>query len=132
MKKFLLSLMVLVMFTPSLACAKFMDAQKSQKPHMAMAGMAEGMPCCPKSDQKSDRGAMLFKDCAQIDLQHMNDAPLLKKAGIVKILPYLLPQDLIAGNFAVSRALLIHGPPDPPEIFRSYPPIFLATQRLRI
>jgi len=135
MKKFLLSLLILVMLTPGLACAKFMDNQKSpgQKPHMAMAGMAKGMPYCPKPGQKSDMGTLLFKDCAKIDLQQVNDAPSLKKVDIVKIsFPYILPQDLTAGNFAVSKGLLIRGPPGPPEIFRSYPPIFLATQRLRV
>jgi len=111
-----------------------MDSQKSPKPHMAMAGMAKDMPCCPESDQKSgDMSAMFFKDCAKIDLQHVNDAPLLKKVDLVKISPpYILAQDLIADSFAISGDRLIRGPPDPPEIFRSYPPIFLATQRLRI
>lgn len=129
MKKVLLSLLILVMFTPSLACAQFMQVKK---PHMAMAGMAKDMPCCPKSAQKSDMGGMLFKDCAKIDLQHTTDAPLLKKVEIVKIPPYILPQDVTAHSFGVLQARLIRGPPDPPEIFRSYPPIFLTTQRLRI
>lgn len=100
---------------------------------MSMAGMAKEMPCCPKSDQKSDdMSTMLFKDCAKIDLQQAGDTPLLKKVDIVKVSPYILPQDLIAANFELSQAHLIRGPPDPPEIFRSYPPIFLTTQRLRI
>lgn len=129
MKKFLLSLLILVMFTPSLACAQFMQMQK---PHMAMAGMAEDMPCCPKSAQKSDMGGMLFKDCAKIDLQHTSDAPLLKKVDIVKASPYILPQDVMVQNYGLMQAHLIRGLPDPPEIFRTYPPIFLATQRLRI
>jgi hypothetical protein len=134
MKKFLLSLLVLVMLTPGLACAKFVDNQKSQKPHMAMAGMAKEMPCCPESDQKSgDISTMFFKDCAKIDLQHVKDGPLLKKVDLVKISPpYILAQDLTADNLAISGDRLIHDPPDPPEIFQSYPPIFLATLRLRI
>ena len=129
MKKFLLTLLVFVMLTPGLACAGVMG---NAKPHMAMAGMAKEMPCCPKSDQKSDMGGMLLKDCAKIDLQHVGDSLLLKKVDVVKISPYILPQDLIAVNFEPSQALSIRGPPDPPEIFRSYPPIFLTTQRLRI
>jgi len=75
---------------------------------------------------------MLFKDCAKIDLQHATDAPLPKKVDIVKISPYILPQALIADSFAISTGLLVHDPPALPDIFRSYPPIFLATQRLRI
>lgn len=133
MKNFLLSLLVLVMFTPSLACAGFMDNPQSKKPPMAMAGMAKEMPCCPKSTQKSDgMGTMLFKDCAKIDLQHVGDSLLLKKVDFVEISLYILPQDLIGANFELSQAHLIRGPPDSPEIFRSYPPIFLTTQRLRI
>ncbi|MBI3442094.1 MAG: hypothetical protein HY052_09900 [Proteobacteria bacterium] len=129
MKKFLLTLLVFVMFTPSLSCAQFMQ---TQKPHMAMAGMAKDMPCCPKADQKSDMGTKFFKDCAKIDLQQAGDGLLLKKVDSVQASPYILPQDLIAAQFEFSRAHFIHGPPDPPEIFRSYPPIFLTTQRLRI
>lgn len=128
MKRFLLSLLVLVMFTPSLACAQFMQAQK---PHMEMAGMAKSMPCCPKETQKSDMGGMLFKDCAKIDLQHATDAPLLKKADIAKISPYILPPAVAAHSYGTMQARLIRGPP-PPEITGSYPPVFLATQRLRI
>lgn len=126
MKRFLLSLLVFVMLTPGLACAQFMHGQKQ---HTSMVGMVKKMPCCPKSECP---GTKLFKDCAKIDLQHATDVPLLKKAEITKILPYILPQDHLAGNLVASRGLLIHGPPDPPEIFRSYPPVFLATQRLRI
>lgn len=131
MKKFLLSLLVLVMFTPSLSCAQFMH---EQKPQMAMAGMAKDMPCCPKPDQKKSDcpDTMLFKDCAGIDLQHVTDLPLLKKVDVVKISPYILPQDVMAQSYGLMQAHLIRGPPDPPEIFRSYPPIFLTTQRLRI
>ena len=132
MKKFLLSLLVLVMFTPSLACAGFMDGQKSLKPHMAMSAAAREMPCCPKNTQKPDMGGMLFKDCAKIDLQHADNTPLLKKVDIVKVSPYILPQDMIAESLGILQAHLIRSPPDPPEIFRSYPPIFLVTQRLRI
>ncbi|MFH1157640.1 MAG: hypothetical protein V1721_01955 [Pseudomonadota bacterium] len=135
MKKFLLSLLVFVMLTPGLACAGFMDYQKSngQKPHMTMAGMAKEMPCCPEDDQKSDIGTMLFKDCAKIDLQHVNGAPLLKKVDIVKIsIPYILSQDMAPDYFSVSKGVPIHGPPERTEVFQSYPPIFLATQRLRI
>jgi hypothetical protein len=129
MRKFVFSLLILVMLTPGLACAGFMG---DQKPHMAMAGMADDMPCCPQSAQKSDMGGMFFKDCAKIDLQHVGDGLLLKKADIVKVSPYILPQDIIAGHFSLLRVRLIRGPPDPSEIFRSYPPVFLATRRLRI
>jgi len=72
---------------------------------------------------------MLFKDCAKVDLQHVNDSGLIKKTDIAKM---ALPQDLTAGSFGGLQASLIRGQTDPPEIFRSYPPIFLATQRLRI
>ncbi len=131
MKRFILSLLVLVMFTPSLACAKFMDHQKTPQPHMTMMASAQGMPCCPEANQKSDAGTRLFKDCAKIDLQHVGDVSLLKKADSANV-PYILPQVLTADNLAISKGLLMHGPPALAENFRSYPPVFLATQRLRI
>lgn len=98
---------------------------------MSMAGMTQEMPCCPQDVQKSDMSGMLFKDCAKIDLQHVADALLLKKVDITKISPYILPHDLIA-DVRLSQARFIRGPPNPPEISGSYPPIFLITQRLRI
>jgi hypothetical protein len=128
MKRLLLSLLVFVMFTPGLSCAKVMH---HQNPHRAMTGMMKDMPCCPKDDQKSEPGTMLFKDCAKIDLQHVGDASLLKKADVDKIIPYIVPRNLAAAGFVLTPARYIHGP-EPPEIAGSYPPVFLATQRLRI
>jgi hypothetical protein len=130
MKNFLLTLLVFVMLTPGLACAKMMPHENA---HKAMAGMAKGMHCCPEPEHQSDMGTMLFKDCAKIDLQYVGDSQLLEKTDIVKAaLPYSLAQDRIAGNLVPSQARFIRGPPDPPEVFSSYPPIFLTTQRLRI
>lgn len=132
MKKFLLTLLILVMFTPSLACAQFMQPQTQKQQRMAMADMAKDMPCCPEDVQKSDMSGMLFKDCAKVDLQHVNDAPLLKKVDTGKVSPYILPQEVMTEGFGFSHGRLIRGPPDPPEIIGSYPPIFLTTLRLRI
>jgi hypothetical protein len=130
MKNFLLTLLVFVMLTPGLACANMMSRGST---HRVTAEMAKGMPCCPESEHKSDMGTMLLKDCAKIDLQHVGDSLLLQKTDIVKAaLPSILAQDRIAGNLLPSQARFIRGPPDPSEGFRSSPPIFLTTQRLRI
>src|ERR1035437_5702075 len=109
MKKVLLTLLIFVMHTPGLACAQFMQPQKA---HMAMAGMAKNMPCCPKPSQKDCPGGMFFKDCMKVDLQQVGDSLLLKKVDVVKIIPYMMPQDQIADNLSVSKSLQIHGPPD--------------------
>lgn len=130
MKNFLLTLLIFAMFTPGLACAQFMQPHKT---HMSMAGTMRDMPCCPKPAQKECPGGMFFKDCMKIDLQHTTDAPLVKKTDIVKIVPYILPQDVMVHSFGILQASLIRGPPDPPEIASlSSLPIFLTTQRLRI
>ena len=133
MRRFVLSFLVLVMFTPGLACANLMH-NTSQSKAPSHHEMGKDMPCCPKkSAEKSDMGTMLFKDCAKIDLQSAGDGALLKKAEIVKADPsYVLSHDLIIGRPGTAKTLLIRGPPDPPEILSSYPPVFLATQRLRV
>ncbi len=129
MRNFLLTLLVFVMLTPGLACAGFMD---NQKPSMAMAGLSKGMPCCPKSDPQSDMGTKLFKDCAKIDLQHADNAPLLKKSDIAKVfLPVIGTQD--QSNAFSPASLEIRGsPPERLSASETHPPILLSFGRLRI
>jgi hypothetical protein len=128
MKRFLLSLMVLVMFTPGLACAQFMQHQQSH-----MAGMAKDMPCCPKP-KLPDCAGMLFKDCMKIDLQHTADTLLLKKQVPVKYgfdFATLVISPLAA---SIVEANAARAPPFERSLGVSQTnlPVFLATQRLRI
>jgi len=130
MKHFLLSLMVLMMLTPGLACARFMPHHKASAPHMHMA---KDMPCCPKQKTPPCDGTMLFKDCMHIDLQHTVDAPLLKKADIQKYTPALFLSDAFGRGFNVMASRTARGPPpDRQAVLAESQPVYLATLRLRI
>jgi hypothetical protein len=130
MKRFLVSLLMLVMVTPSLACGPFLCAGKA---HAAAISM-QGMPCHDMSTkQKQSNGPMLFKDCSHIDLQTSGDATVLKKpdfrsyaiafiTAVSATQPLLLPSGLKT----------IRGPPEWVELSQAYPPLYLTTQRLRI
>jgi hypothetical protein len=124
MENFILSLLVFVMLTPGLACAQFMGHQKPF--------MAKEMPCRPDHEKSPDVGAAFFKDCAKIDLQHADNAPLLKKPDIAKVFfPFVYAQRL--GNSLSSVGLAIRGPPlGRLSASETHPPILLYSQRLRI
>lgn len=127
MKRFLLSLMVLVMLTPGLACAQFMPQQKAVAAHAQMPG---DMPCCPKPKVPHCHG-LFMKDCMHIDMYHSTGAPLLKKVDIKKYSPALVLSDSRQGfTIAVNRA--VHDPPERQSAFAEPQPVYLATLRLRI
>jgi hypothetical protein len=126
MKRFLLSLMVLVMLTPGLACAQFMDNHK--------APMAKTMSDCPKSKTSPEKGMTFFKDCLKVDLQQASSAPLLKNPDIAKhSFPFV---QVLALNkeFSSPGNHAARGPPFEGRLSLSGTqlPIFLMTQRLRI
>jgi len=131
MRRFILSLMVLIMFTPGLACAQFMQHQQ-QQPHMAQ--MAKDMPCCPKPAQKDCPGGMFFKDCMKIDLLHASDAPILKKVDIAKHTFPVVQILALNESFCFISNSTARGPPFErlSGLSETHLPIFLATQRLRI
>lgn len=120
--------MVLVMFTPGLACAKYMNHHPAP-----VTSMEKGMPCCP--EQKTpDCGATFFKDCMKVDLQHLDSAAVLKKQDLMKQDYSLTTLPSLQQPAAIAEANTARGPPftrslgiAPVNI-----PIFLATQRLRI
>jgi hypothetical protein len=131
MKNFLLSFMILVMFTPGLSCAQFMDHHPDS---MTKNSMSKNMPCCPKSKNSSGMDVPLFKDCMKIDLQQAHGPQFLKKVDVEKkTFPFIQTQAL-KKEFS---PLQNRGARDPPFAWRTslsetYPPVFLATQRLRI
>jgi hypothetical protein len=134
MKRLLLSLLVVAMLLPGLACGSMPCAQaagmKKMQHHMAMK-----MPCshCPKEKPNLHKDIMLMGDCSHTTLQ---------TAGTQSLLPALdlLHHDFIAvidmprpAQLALSGLYTIRGPPDgtaPPGA--AYPPLFLSTLRLRI
>ncbi|MBI1216210.1 MAG: hypothetical protein GC185_10395 [Alphaproteobacteria bacterium] len=134
MKRLLLTLLVIAMLMPGLACAA-MPCAKTMGAKTAPRHMAMKMPCshCPKEKTTQHKDIMLMGDCSHTTLQ---------TAGTQSLLPALelLHHDFIAAidmpqedQIALSGPYAIRGPPDgtaPPGA--TYPPLFLSTLRLRI
>lgn len=123
MKRLLLTLMVLMMLTPSLACAGIM-CQPMSKP-----ASAADMPCCPKNLKET--GVKFFKDCAGIDLQIVSDHVSLNKQ-VFQSHDLFVMADFPRLEFRTTTSQ--HGIRAPPLEYErsSFPPIYLSTQRLRI
>lgn len=116
MKRLLFSLLILVMLTPSLACAEVMHVKKPK-------------PCPMHMDQEQDAELMFFKDCAKLDLLQGGGDTVLKQ-------PVLSLQDFVfttvdACAVPVRHALGLTPVRGPPPT-TAYPPVFLNTLRLRI
>jgi hypothetical protein len=123
MKRLLLTLMMLVMLTPSLACAKIC-CPDSPKP-----SPSKEMPC-HHQDKKSSE-IKFMKDCAQIDLQGVADQSLVKKQ-LVQADDFFIPIEAAAIPF--NHAVASHGIRAPPRRLGNFSPlpVYLSTQRLRI
>lgn len=124
MKRIILTLLVLAMFLPGLACAKILD----HAPTKQMEGMEN---CHGMKDKSPSNGVMLFKDCMKSDLQTASDYPVIKKQVLEKqvfFIPVILQSLISFRGKANSQST------GPPHHFAalSYPPVFLTTLRLRI
>lgn len=134
MKKILLSLLMLIMLTPSLACGAMMIcAGKAQ----AAAPVEQNKPCHGHKDTGRDsdqsKKVMLFKDCTKADLFNSGDHANLQVpdnngktffVAWVAIIPDY--------NFAPVAAHAIRGPPpDWPDLSQTQTSILLTTQRFR-
>ena len=126
--------MMLIMLTPSLACAMPVCADEAQ-------AAATEQPCAGHSGhhdsgKKADTGkgkVNLLKDCMGLDLQ-VADAPVLKKADTGPSLSFIIISDTSALSIRASRDTGgIRGPP-PDGLFLSQtqPSIILITQRFLI
>ena len=125
MKRILMTLMVLVMLTPSLACANLLCCvtQKQEAP-------AQDMPCHKQEKQKSD--VMFMKDCAKIDLQAATDVTFVKKQISQPHDLFVQADDVLRSPVNDVAAVGIRGPPRDIVLASSSPPVYLATLRLRI
>jgi hypothetical protein len=116
MKRLLFSLLILVMLTPSLACAGIMHVKKPE-------------PCPMHMDQGKNTEVMFFKDCAKLDLLQSGGDVVLKQpdfsAPDYSFVPVTSPAWHDASGFGLSP---VRGPP----VTAAYPPVFLNTLRLRI
>lgn len=125
MKRLLLTLLVLIMLTPSLACADFMD----YCPPEQNTSQSQEMPCHKQGKKSPD--IKFMKDCAQVDLQGVADHVFFKKQ-------FSQAHDLfvvvVASQFSpatITRNNGIRAPPLDYGLF-SLSPVYLSTQRLRI
>lgn len=131
MKRILYVLMMLVMFTPSLACAATICAtmgQNDQSRHV------QEKPCHGDTQQNSDKsGLMFFKDCTNVDLGQIDDDRTVQKPDfqIDKVVYSPRAFDDPSG-FSVEEPNHIRGPPFAIVSVSSYPPPYMTTLRLRI
>ncbi len=134
MRKFLISLLMLLMLMPGLACGPFMSTGKA---HAAqpMQGMEDchGMGMDKSQKAPDHEGKVFFKDCMKNDLSGV-DHTILKIPDLNgKILFTAWIAIIPDFGFAPPNAQTIRGPPpDWPAFSRTHPSILLTTQRLRI
>lgn len=123
--------MMLVMLTPSLACAMPVCGEK-------MVAKKATIPCTDhadySSDQQSDAGqkVKLLKDCMGVDLQ-VADSISVGQPDIHVYTVALLPSDGPTVTTPDGEADVIRGPPpDWPVAHSTQPSLILSTQRFRI
>jgi hypothetical protein len=132
MKKFLLGFLMLMMLTPSLACAMPMCADETQ------AAKAE-QPCADHVSHHGDKESIpknkagLMADCMGVDFQTA-DTTSLEKSDIKTSPIFFAVVDETTFQFlGYTDTGTIRGPPpDWPAPSRTHPPILLTTQRFRI
>lgn len=125
MTRLLLTLLVLVMLTPSLACAGFMQCC----PPTQKSPPSREMPCHDSGKKSSD--IKFMKDCAQIDLQGTTAYVFFKKQFSLAHDFFAIPT---ASQTNPVKDAPVNGIRAPPWDYISSPspPIYLSTQRLRI
>ncbi len=134
MRKLLVTILMLVMLTPSLACAMPICADEAQ-------AAAVEQPCAghsghhQSSEKKEPVGKVNFlKDCMGVDLQVADDAASVKVPDLKKDTPF--DDSLVAYPAKIwpaVAAIEIRGPPpDWLAFLLTQPSILLTTQRLRI
>lgn len=131
MKKILYALMMLVMLTPSLACAATTCAAMGQ--HSQVQKLDEP-PCHGEAQQDSGSvNLMFFKDCTKADLGQVDHDSLvqLPEFQIDDVFYNALSVDVLT-SLSLKEQNHIRGPPFVTASLSSYPPLYMATQRLRI
>lgn len=125
MKRLLLTLLVVMMLTPSMACAELIGCCPSEQKDT----QSQDMPCHTQGKKSPD--IKFMKDCAQTDLQSVADHVFFKKQFsqahdffVVATAPQINPA-------TVTHINRIRAPPSD-FYYSSFPPIYLSTQRLRI
>jgi hypothetical protein len=135
MRKILLSFLMLIMLTPSLACAMPVCAEPSK------GVAAVKMPCGDhmnmehqgdKKDKKYSSG-MLMKDCLGLELQASDKGPLVQKPDLSK--DAASPMVIAVSPTIVWTPRETSGtrdPPDRPALSKTQISVLLTTQRFRL
>lgn len=133
MRKFLFSFLILLMLTPSLACAMpSCHGEVEQTVTQLCHDAQNAADHSPKSKHETGKVNLLL-DCMGVDLQTADvvsvDKTDLKQAPIT----FAIAADFISDRFAPHDGLTIRGPP-PDNLYLSYPTpsLILTTQRFRI
>lgn len=137
MRKFLAALMMLVMLTPSLACAMPVCADKAQ------AAVTTEQPCAEhhaghdtgsgKDSSSSPKGINFLIDCMGVDLQTADSASVQKpdiQAG--PVFASIIVTDVPVVPASAQSSEIRGPPPDWLTLSQTQPSILLTTQRLRI
>ena len=127
---------MLIMLTPSLACAMPACAEPAQaaKP-MAMSDMpCPSMDHQGKTKEKESSSGMLMKDCLGLELLVVDNGPVIHKPDASKDVAVILALNIgPVTAWTLDNVRTIRGPPpDWPSHFQTQPSIILTTQRLRI
>lgn len=136
MRKFLAAILMLVMLTPSLACAMPVCADKAQAAAMEQ-------PCAEhhtghdtdsgKDSSSSSQGVNFLIDCMGVDLQTADGVAVQKpdiQAG--PVFAALAMNDVPVVPVPAEHSEIRGPPPDWPLFSQAQPSILLTTQRFRI
>lgn len=132
MKRLLIAILMLVMLTPSLACAMPICADEAQ-------AAAVEQPCAGHNGHHDSgkkepvKKVNLLKDCMGVDLQVADDDASVKVPDLKKDIPFDIgfvtyPTKI----WTAAAAIEIRGPPDWPDPSQTQPSLILTTQRFRI
>lgn len=128
-------MLILLMLTPSLACA--MPACEAKAEGSAVASL----PCAEhhsgrNSDNKDEESGKvnLLIDCMGVDMQKADTATNLNKSDVKNdFITYPLVADIAANRFLPADTGVIRGPPpDWPTLSQTQPSILLTTRRIRV
>lgn len=123
---------MLVMLTPSLACAMPVCADKVQ-------AAAIEQPCAGhgghhESGEEPAGKLALLKDCMGVDLQVADNLTAIKSLDFAKDAPFDIGKVVYPAKKLIASGVFGNRgpPPDWPQLSQVQPPILLTTQRLRI
>lgn len=130
-RKFLFSFLVVLMITPSLACAMPTCADRTG----SMTQVEQ--PCADhhsnNQDSKKDTNQVnLLLDCMSVDLQKADSISVDKPDLEIDQVSYALYSETLASLTILSNIDTIRGPPNRASLPLKALPIFMTTQRFRI